>query len=437
MHPYITYLNNTVNKNNELIKEKGIALNWVNTGTAYQLEEERNTLLKELDNVAEKSYANSKLWANSLSKGCQLCAEGKWSCLFINNICNASCEFCPTQQDTDEIPATQGCSFNTPEEFADYINYFNFKGVSISGGEPLKTLNKTISYLKAVRQNCDPGIYFWLYSNGILGTPEIFKSLGEAGLNEVRFNLAASNYKVSLVENATPYIKNITVEIPAIPEDFEKVKELIPQLITAGVTNLNLHQLRLTPYNAGKLVNRGYTITHGNPPTMVDSELTALKLLKYVIDSKLNIGVNYCNYHYKNNFQKAGFRKHIAQKFEIDNHKITDLGYIRKIKSIDNPEFNNIEVCDLQNGSHQQEKLKLSYKQYVLNDISTTDKCEKIHIGSKEYNLFLKNRKSNLQISSDEFLDTLNCKNKKEINQDVAFEVFQKEIIEGMLPEYF
>ncbi len=436
MTPYILYLNDVVNKNHKLIENFKAPVNWINNGTVYSLEAERKELFDYLEKSINHSYKNSKPWHKSLSKGCQLCAEGSWSCLFINNICNATCVFCPTQQDNDETPATQGCSFNTPEEFADYINYFNFKGVSISGGEPLKTFEKTVAYIKAVRKQCDKDIYVWLYTNGILGTPEIFKTLNEIGVDEVRFNLGASNYNINLIKNARPYIKNITVEIPAIPEDYEKLTQLLPQLIEEGVTNLNLHQLRLTPYNIAKLASKPYTYTHGTPPTVVESELTALKILKYVSENQLAIGVNYCNYHYKNNYQKAGFRKHISSKFIKDESELTELGFLRKITT--GGENNSIDLNTLKLDPETHDKINVSYSYYSLSDTNDLkSEAETFNINSKAYYLKSKNTVSNLETSSRSFLENMNNKTCRDIADSALFKIFQKEIIEDEFPEYY
>ncbi len=438
MTPYISYLNDLVNKNHALIEDYKLPVNWINNHSVYALEAERNELFEYLNQAINHSYKKSKPWYNSLSKGCQLCAEGSWSCLFINNICNATCAFCPTQQDNDEVPATQGCSFNTPVEFADYINYFNFKGVSISGGEPLKTLKKTVSYIKAVREHCDKNIYIWVYSNGILGTPEIFKTLGEIGVDEVRFNLGASNYNIKLIDNAKPYIKNITVEIPAIPEDYEKLRDLIPSLIEKGVTNLNLHQLRLTPYNISKLASKPYTFTHGNPPTVVESEITALKILKYVSENELPIGVNYCNYHYKNNFQKAGFRKHISSKLADNDTEITELGFIRNIISDgNNGDYKNTNLNDLKINPELNNKIKVSYSYFSLIDKNKNGDSKTIKINSKDYYLNTKKTASNIETTPVLFIENLENKTCRDITDDALFKIFQKEIIEDEFPEYF
>ncbi|MDZ7777523.1 MAG: hypothetical protein U5L09_18885 [Bacteroidales bacterium] len=53
------------------------------------------------------------------------------------------------------------------------------------------------------------------------------------------------------------------MEIPAIPEDYEMMKDLMKEMKEAGVTFLNLHQIRVTDFNYPKLKARGYTILHG------------------------------------------------------------------------------------------------------------------------------------------------------------------------------
>jgi len=68
----------------------------------------------------------------------------------------------------------------------------------------------------------------------------------------------------------------VTVEIPAVPEEVERLKGLLPRLCELGVTRLNLHQLRLTAHNAEQMLPHGYTYLHGDQPTVLESELAGL-----------------------------------------------------------------------------------------------------------------------------------------------------------------
>ena len=54
--------------------------------------------------------------------------------------------------------------------------------------------------------------------------------------------------------------QTVAVEIPAIPEDYETVRKLLPDMQKIGVRHLNLHQLYASEHNYRELARRGYTI---------------------------------------------------------------------------------------------------------------------------------------------------------------------------------
>jgi len=332
MNAYISRLNEIVTENHRSYDAAGGDIHWVSPYRALELEAERDSLLGLLEGSerVEFPYGGTKVLLGELSQGCRLCAEGSWSCLFISNLCNAACLFCPSRQDSEETPATQGNHFEDPRDYADYVNFFAFRGVSISGGEPLLRWDKSRAYLQAVREACDPGIYTWLYTNGMTGRREQYEEMRDLGLNELRFNLAASGYDTRLISAAAGCIPNITVEIPSIPEDHEKLKALIPELLDRGVSRLHLHQLRLTPWNARRLSRRNYTFLHGDPPTVAESELTALKMMLHLLETDSPMHLNYCNYRYKNAYQKAGFRRTLASRIHGIPEEVTAMGYIRQ-----------------------------------------------------------------------------------------------------------
>jgi hypothetical protein len=120
MNSYINWLNELTNKNNLKYVGFSTQIKWVKYSKALEKENEKNVLLEKLDRKLNWSFKNTKPWINNLSKGCQLCGEGEWSCLFITGKCNANCFYCPTSQTVDGIPSTQGTSFDNVE---DYIQY--------------------------------------------------------------------------------------------------------------------------------------------------------------------------------------------------------------------------------------------------------------------------------------------------------------------------
>lgn len=330
MDAYIQYLNRLLNKNKQEFDGLG-QINWLNSFAMQEYEQIRKQLLDNLD--LPPLFNDTKPYLNHISKGCLICGSGQWSCLFITGLCNANCFYCPAAQNSDEPPQSQGLTFETPEAYASYINHFKFTGVSFSGGEPLLAFDKVLNYLKSVRKMCNPEIYTWMYTNGILGSEKRFEALGGAGLNEVRFDIGATDYTIDAVAKVKNSIPVVTIEIPAVPEKVELLKALLPKMEAMGVQNLNLHQLRLTHYNAHRLLQHNYTYMPAERPIVAESELAALEIINHARKMGVKMGVNYCSFFYKYRFQKAGFRKMIAAKFINPGEIITHNGYVRSINS--------------------------------------------------------------------------------------------------------
>ncbi len=282
MDAFDAYLNEVVSKTQHTFSGFS-GIKWLNPYNSQKLLNRRKMLIDKIEN---NCFKDTKPFYKQLSNGCKICGAGAWSCLFITGKCNAACFYCPTSQQKDELPATQSFSFETPEMYAEYINFFKFKGVSFSGGEPLLFFDRTLEYLKEIRKSCSPDIYTWMYTNGILADQKKFEQLAAAGLNEIRFDIGATGYKTGKIKLAQGIIPNITIEIPAVPEEKERLKKLLPEIINAGVTNLNLHQLRLTKYNAPKLLKRKYTFIPAEQPVVLESELAALEILDYRTGAK-------------------------------------------------------------------------------------------------------------------------------------------------------
>ncbi|MCG6190445.1 radical SAM protein [Maribellus maritimus] len=407
MEAFDAYLNGLVNKNKDTFSAYP-DLKWASYYNIAEAREKREELMNKLEE--NWIFKDTKPYHKQISKGCMTCGLGSWSCLFITGKCNASCFYCPASQLADETPSTQGLNFETPESYAEYVNFFKFKGVSFSGGEPLLFLDRTLQYLKQVRKKCDPNIYTWMYTNGILAEEQKFRKLASAGLNEVRLDIGATGFKLDKIRFAKGIIPNITIEIPAIPEEKEKLKQLLPEMIKAGVTNLNLHQLRLTKHNAPKLSKRNYTYVHAEHPIVLESELTALEILNYARGKSLDIGINYCSFHFKNRFQKAGFRKQITNALAGPDEIITEKGFIRNFES------NSI-----------------GYKAMVVSEHKSNENNREIQLKHKNYFVRVENSLSKTQLSDiqkTEVEKLVKTEPQKIPEDQLLFQIWQMEYIE-------
>jgi pyruvate formate-lyase activating enzyme-like uncharacterized protein len=440
MKAYWAYLNEISQLVEKQHSNYNKPLNWFHPYKSVHLEDQKDELIKRIDNKLQWSFKNSKPWVNSLSPGCRICGEGEWSCLFVTGKCNANCFYCPASQANDETPQTQKLLFETPRTYVDYINRFQFKGVSFSGGEPLLVFDRTLDFIRNVRQNCDPDIYIWMYTNGILASDEKFRLLADAGLNEIRFDLGAVNYKPKVLKNASQFIENVTVEIPAVPEDNDLLLAVLPKLCEYGVTNLNLHQLRLTTYNSANLLKNNYTYLHGEQPTVIESEITALEVIDFVIENNLPIGVNYCNFQFKNRFQKAGFRIKMALELKTEGEEITENGYLRRIEIAFNGEYKPILLADLIAARQNYDHIKISYSGRVLENLNPKSSARNYQIGTEKYPVSEGLVTEPIVLEGkliDLYLEMISASGMAIPENPQLFESWQHEFIEDGLREYF
>lgn len=302
-------------------------INWMDEDRVRTATRERDRLLRSPG--LSVSCLGTKIHHGPLSPGCRQCADMVWSCLFISGRCNGRCFYCPTPQNEDDPPMSGGVPFLRAQDYADHVRFFGYGGASLSGGEPLLEFEKSLDHVRTLRRTCGPDLHIWLYTNGILATKDRLRRLADAGLDEIRFDIGATDYDLKFVSLAAGIVPTVTVEIPAVPEEASRLRALLPGLATAGVGHLNLHQLRLTPHNARNLLEREYTYVHGPKVTVLESELCALELVAHAAENGLPLAVNYCSFVYKHRFQAAASRKRFGARMLEEGESLTASGHIR------------------------------------------------------------------------------------------------------------
>jgi len=183
---------------------------------------------------------------NKLSKGCQLCQKGKWLCIFLTYKCNATCHFCPAPFRDDHIYSDFG---SKKEEILDYLTRNDFRGISFSGGDPFLVFDRLMKWLAYFKHQL-PDYYYWVYTNGLAADKRKIKLLAEAGMDEIRFNIAASGYISETVwesiTEARKLFRYVSVEVPSVKNDYRLLKTAMEYLEKTGVDYLNLHDYILT-----------------------------------------------------------------------------------------------------------------------------------------------------------------------------------------------
>jgi pyruvate formate-lyase activating enzyme-like uncharacterized protein len=195
-----------------------------------------------------------------LLPGCQICVRSGYLSFQLGFACNASCPFCflqtrpPNATDPDE-------RYHRQALWKRFLRHKDeIEGVALTGGEPLLYLDELqhyVSEMRAVR----PDLYVWVYTNGILASRERLVALQACGIEEIRFNLAATNYSEKVlhsVEEARDLFPHLAVEVPSYPPQQESLLACLPRLESIGIDQLNLQELWLTEANVQRLSGEGY-----------------------------------------------------------------------------------------------------------------------------------------------------------------------------------
>lgn len=187
----------------------------------------------------------------NLSPGCQSCKEGRWICIFPSFTCNAECKFCPrlTEEMVEKPPMSQ-LALDLLLMKID-ANKDKISGMSVSGGELFfKNYDIAREFIKRAKQSF-PHIYLWGYTNGIAASRDKMQELRDVGLEELRFNLAATDFDQRIIDkiknDAVKIFPWISVEVPIYDESYHHLikREKLKELTDIGVKQLNLAEIRV------------------------------------------------------------------------------------------------------------------------------------------------------------------------------------------------
>ncbi len=190
-------------------------------------------------------------------RGCRSCLLGSGlSAVRKTNRCNAACPFCydygvldaipPIGEGLWEIGGTRYREEDLPLLFA---LQGKPTGIAYVYLEPMMEIE---CYYGIIRRFHEAGVHQHLYTNGINATEENLRALGEAGLDEIRFNLGATRAADSVLRAMTlakRYIPQVGIETPMTREFLEVFREKKERILASGIDFMNCAELHLTENN--------------------------------------------------------------------------------------------------------------------------------------------------------------------------------------------
>ena len=240
---------------------------------------------------------------NNFPDGCRSCLLGTGlSAVRKTNKCNLNCKFCYNYGELEDIPPVGegmweigGTKFY--EKDIDLLLSIQKKptGISYVYLEPFMEIEK---YYPIIKKFKNAGVHQHLYTNGTLANETSLKELGEAGLDEIRFNLGATNCTDNVIENiktAKKYIKNVGIETPMTPEFYETFLKKKKAILDTNLDFINCAELHLNENNIYNYYGENmYICRQGYISPIWSRELT-LKLMKIADDENWDIAVHDCS----------------------------------------------------------------------------------------------------------------------------------------------
>lgn len=268
------------------------------------IEDRNDKLMAEIKNL--KTLQNRTYYVGTedkFPKGCRSCLLGDGlSAIRKTNKCNLDCKFCYNYGQLDNIPPVGegmwdvgGTKFY--EKDIDLLLSIHKKptGIAYVYLEPFMEIQKYYSFIKKFS---DAGIYQHLYTNGTLATEETLKALGEAGLDELRFNLGASNCSDKVIENiklAKKYIKNVGIETPMTPEFFKSFFKKKDAILDTKLDFINCAELHLNENNVQNYNGENMYMSRLGYISPIWSRRLTLEFMKIADEENWDIVVHDCS----------------------------------------------------------------------------------------------------------------------------------------------
>ena len=236
-------------------------------------------------------------------RGCQSCLMGTGlSAVRKTNRCNIECKFCYNYGELDSIPPIgEGLweigGTKLYERDIDLLLSIQKKptGIAYVYLEPFMEIGE---YYSVIRRFHEAGVHQHLYTNGLLATEETLRALGESGLDELRFNLGASNCSGRVIENmrlAKKYIPQVGIETPMTPEFHRTFLEKKREILATGLDFMNCAELHLNDNNIENYLGENLYACRLGYVSPIWSRFLTLKLMKTASEEAWGIVVHDCS----------------------------------------------------------------------------------------------------------------------------------------------
>jgi hypothetical protein len=240
-----------------------------------------------------------------LPLGCMYCVQGVKIVIFITGLCGDKCFYCPvsSQRLYKDVMYVDEEPLETIDDVIEEAYNIGAEGASITGGDPLLRLKRTIKVIKALKEVFGEDFHIHLYTSGRFLTVDVLVELERTGLDELRIHPTTQELW-SRVELAVKHSRSLDVgvEVPVFPDKVEELWKMMLWLDRIGVKFINLNEAEVSEHNVEQIMSRNYSMAKGRP-VIKGSEEAAIELVKRATRHGLKMKVHYCPARFKDYVQ--------------------------------------------------------------------------------------------------------------------------------------
>ncbi|WP_175059231.1 radical SAM protein [Thermococcus sp. 2319x1] len=271
-----------------------------------------------------------------LPEGCKLCVQGAKLVLFTTGVCPRDCFYCPLSPwRRGDVSYANERPIKSLDDIIEEAKIQEALGAGVTGGDPLSRIDRTVEYIKALKENFGEKFHIHLYTTGALATRENLEKLYSAGLDEIRFHPDLFNPNSRIFQKELENIKNafdfdwdVGGEVPSVPGQEERIKWFAEFLDAREARFLNINELEFSETNLDALLSRGLRTVSNESSAIAGSLELGLEILEW---GEENTSLNYhlCTAKLKDAVQLRNRLKRMAKNVAKPYMEITEEGTLR------------------------------------------------------------------------------------------------------------
>ncbi len=276
-------------------------------------------------NVIQQLKAGSA-FVGELPEGCTRCAEGSKMVLLVTGRCPTGCYYCPLSSEKrgrDVIFANER-RIHEHHDIIEEARAIDARGTGITGGDPLAVPERTLGYIRMLREEFGPSHHLHLYTATL--DEELFRRLESAGLDELRVHLPPEGWSDETVGNLSRGLSSTSlslgIEVPSVPGEREWLIEVLDAADDMGLDFVNLNELEFSETNFEQLKDRGFGAKNDLSSAVRGSQELAMEMLRRDLD----LSRHYCSSSFKDRVQLRNRIKRRARNVALSLDIVTEEG---------------------------------------------------------------------------------------------------------------